>query len=63
MYRFDENSEPRKKLWNSENKILEKPSEPIKEVFIDDQLEKAIERKPLTNLNQRQITMKTPTKT
>ena len=62
MYRFDENSEPRKKLWNSENK-LEKPSEPIKEVFIDDQLEKAIERKPLTNLNQRQIPMKTPTKT
>ena len=62
MYRFDENSEPRKKLWNSENK-LEKPSEPIKEVFIDDQLEKAIERKPLTNLNQRQIPIKTPTKT
>merc|ERR1712212_1150880 len=28
-----------------------------------DQLEKAIERKPLTNLNQRQIQMKTPTKT
>jgi len=62
-FRFDEYSEPRKKLWDKENRSLQKPTEPLKEVYIDDQLEKAIKRKPLANLNKRQVPMKTPTKT
>ena len=63
IFRFDEYSEPRKKLWDKENRSLQKPTEPLKEVYIDDQLEKAIKRKPLANLNKRQVPMKTPTKT
>ena len=62
LFRFDEYSEPRKKLWDKENRTLQKPMEPPKEVYIDDQLEKAIKRKPLANLNRKQTTMKTPTK-
>ena len=63
IFRFDEYSEPRKKLWDKENRSLQKPMEPPKEVYIDDQLEKAIKRKPLANLNKRQVPVKTPTKT
>merc|ERR1719203_2440589 len=62
-FRFDEYSEPRKKLWDKEKRSLQKPMESPKEVYIDDQLEKAIKRKPLANLNKRQVPMKTPTKT
>ena len=61
MFRLDENSEPRKRLWNKENRLVEKPNKPSKEVYIDDQLENAIKRKPLANLNKKQI--RTPTKT